>query len=263
MAKLIWFSDLHFKSNGLEVDHDPRVRLDAVIEYVGAHHSDAQACVISGDMVEDASPKIYADLATRLKRLPCRVLPMVGNHDERSLFRAVLPLPDSAQEDFVQYAVQLGGLRVICLDTSTEGSSDGSFCGAREAWLRDELARDQATPTVVFCHHPPLDLGFPMLDPTRVPNGDVILDLLSGALNVRQLFFGHVHRPALGVVQGLPYASIHSVLYQAPPPIPAWNWDGFTPALEAPDIGVITLIDDVLQVRFEPFCDARTGLSFS
>jgi 3',5'-cyclic-AMP phosphodiesterase len=260
MAKLIWFSDLHFKSVGLNFGHDPRVRLEVVIDYVSAHHSDAEFCVISGDMVEDATPAICADLAKRLERLPFRVLPMVGNHDVRSMFRAALPLPDSAQETFVQYAVQLTGLRVICLDTLTEGSSDGSFCKAREAWLRDELARDRVTPTVVFCHHPPLDLGLPALDRTRVANGQVIVDMLSDAPNIRQLLFGHVHRPTLGVAQGVPYASIRSVLYQAPPPVPAWDWESFTPALEASDIGVITFEDDVLRIQFEPFCDARTGL---
>ncbi|MGH1575673.1 metallophosphoesterase [Planktotalea sp.] len=259
MVKLLWFSDLHFTSAGDQFGYDPRARLDVLIEHISKHHSDAALCVISGDMVDEPTRENYAELANRLAHLPMPYLPMTGNHDLRSEFSQALALPDSVQDGFLQYAVTLDGLRLICLDTLTENSDDGSFCETRRDWLADKLARDRKTPTVVFCHHPPLALGYPMLDPNCIDTGATLLNMLAAAPNVRQLLFGHVHRHMQGVTQGLPFASIRSVLYQAPPPMPAWDWDSFTPAHEPPEIGVLTYADDILRLQFEPFCTADHG----
>lgn len=261
MAKLLWFSDLHFTSKGDQFGYDPRARLEALIDYVRMHHSDAALAVVSGDMVEDPSPKNYAELAQRLQRLGLPYLPMTGNHDLRAPFRAALPLPAGVQDGFIQYAVTLGGLRLICLDTLREHSSDGMLCAARLDWLARELALDRQTPTVVFCHHPPLALGYPALDPSRIDQGDALLELLGAAPNLRQLCFAHVHRPMIGSAHGVSFASIRSVLYQASPPMPAWDWESFKPAHEAPDMGILHFQDDVLRLHFEPFCDADTGFS--
>lgn len=261
MVKLLWFSDLHFTSTGTQFGYDPRARLGALIDYVARIHSDADLCVISGDMVDEPSAQNYQDLAQRLQGLGLRYLPMTGNHDARDAFSSALPLPPNVQSGFIQYAVTIDGLRLICLDTLTENSGNGSFCTARRDWLAAELARDTQTPTLVFCHHPPLALGYPMLDPSRIDRGKELIDLLAAAPNVRQLLFGHVHRHMQGVTQGLPFASIRAVLYQAPPPVPAWDWEGFTPAHDAPEIGVLSFADDILRLQFEPFCDAETGFT--
>ncbi|MEP5151980.1 metallophosphoesterase [Planktotalea sp.] len=259
MGKLLWFSDLHFEASGTQFGYEPCARLDALTDYITAHHADAEICIISGDMVETANAENYQELASRLARLGMRYLPMTGNHDERALFRNALPLPENTQDDFIQYAITVDGLRLICLDTLTTGSGDGSFCTARREWLAAELKRDTVIPTLVFCHHPPLPLGYPVLDRSRVPEETGLLNLLTEAPNLRHLLMGHVHRPMLGTVKDLPFASIRSVLYQAPPPIPAWDWDSFKPAHEAPDLGVLTYDNDVLRLQFEPFCTADTG----
>lgn len=261
MVKILWFSDLHFEECGTQFGYDPGLRLDALTDHITRHHSDADLCVISGDMVETATLENYQNLTVCLGGLGLPYLPMTGNHDLRAPFREVLPLPESSQIDFIQYALHLKGLRLICLDTLTEGSSDGSFCAARRSWLAQELQRDRQTPTLVFCHHPPLPLGYPALDASRVPDDAGLLELLTEAPNVRQLLFGHVHRPMLGSIKGLPFATIRSVLYQAPPPVPAWDWDTFKPAHDAPDLGVLTFNEDVLRLQFEPFCAADTGFT--
>ena len=261
MGKLLWFSDLHFTSTGDQFGYDPRARLEALIDYVVRVHSDADLAVISGDMVDDPSVANYQDLGARLQRLGMPYLPMTGNHDLRAPFVDALSMPANTQDGFIQYAVTCDNLRLICLDTLTEHSGDGSFCEQRFAWLSAELTRDIETPTVVFCHHPPLPLGYPALDPTHIDRGDALLDMLAGAPNVIQLCFGHVHRHMIGTAKGLPYVSIRAVLYQAPPPVPAWTWDTFQPAHEAPELGVLTFGGDTLRLQFEQICDADTGFN--
>lgn len=262
-AQVIWLSDLHFISDGLVQGHDPRARLDAAIDHINTHYPDADCCVITGDMVDLATPDIYADLRRRLDRLTVPSIGLTGNHDARGLFLDHMPLPPTAQPGFAQYALDVPGARLICLDTLWEGQDAGFMCPARLEWLSAELRDHPDTPTLIFMHHPPVDLGLPMLDPDRLSNGDALLDVLAQFPQVRQICCGHVHRPVITGARGIPLASIRAVLYQAPPPVPAWDWDSFQPPVEAPDMGIITIAADQITIQFAEFCAAEYGLGTS
>ena len=239
MTKLIWLSDLHFVAEGLVQEHDPRQRLKRAVDHVNAHHGDAAYCVVSGDLVDRATAEDYRAVRAGLDRLAMPWLPMTGNHDTRPLIREMLPVPAGGMADFVQYAVDTGRVLLVCLDTLTPGADGGSFCTPRQEWLRACLDAHADRPAIVFMHHPPMPLGLPMQDVDLIAEGDALLGLLSAHGNVRQLCIGHVHRPITGSVRGLPFATMRAVLYQAPPPVPAWDWDSFVPAAEAPALGVI------------------------
>ncbi|UXX83244.1 phosphodiesterase [Roseovarius pelagicus] len=261
-SRIVWLSDLHFDASDRVLGHDPRARLDAAIDYVNAHYGDARLCVISGDMVETASAKNYATLRQSLDRLCLPWHPMTGNHDSRALLRTHLPLPETAMPDFVQYEIALPQARLLCLDTLMEGSGKGVLCQTRLDWLRERLAApDDGRPIIIFMHHPPMALGLPMLDPMRLENGETLLRILRATPAVRQLCFGHIHRPVAGSIQGMAYCGLRSVLYQAPPPRPDWTWDTFAPAHEAPELGVITLDDGRVMVQTLAFCPAGFGVA--
>ena len=263
MTKLIWMSDLHFASDGDVLGHDPRARLRAAIAFINQHHADAAACVISGDLVNRGSARDYAALAELLATLDLPVLPLVGNHDDRALLRTDLPLPPDAMPDFVQYRVDVPWGRLLCLDTLLPGQDAGAFCNARADWLQAQIADAGDRPLYLFLHHPPMPLGLPMQDTDRMQDGDAFLDLIAGQPAVRHLFIGHVHRPITGTVRGIPYATMRSVLYQAPAPRPAWDWDSFAPAAEAPDLGVLTLTDGDVTLQYTQICPASVGTGFA
>jgi len=84
--------------------------------------------------------------------------------------------------------------------------------------------------------------------------GDKLLDILCATPNVKHLFFGHVHRPVSGSFRGLNFTSLQSTAIQAPLPYPAWDWDSFVPAEEAPAIGIVHLSTDSVVVHFHAFC---------
>ncbi len=258
--KVIWLSDLHFVAEGPVVGHDPRVRLSRAVDYINSHHGDADCCVISGDLVDRATGADYQALATELRPLAVPVLPMVGNHDDRSLLRSAMVLPDTAMKDFVQYAVRTNDAVLVCLDTLTPGSAHGTFCDARLSWLARVLSDTRDRPAIVFLHHPPVDLGLPMQDVDRLRDGEALLELLAECPHVRQICAGHVHRPIIGTANDIPFATMRSVLYQAPPPIPAWDWDTFQPAQEAPALGVLTIKGWDVQLHYTQFCDHQTGV---
>ena len=61
----------------------------------------------------------------------------VGNHDRRQAFLDTFAgahaLPDP--NGFVQYAVDVGNLRLVVCDSLDENGDEGAFCEARAAWL--------------------------------------------------------------------------------------------------------------------------------
>ena len=258
-AHILWLSDLHFDAAPV-MGHDPVARVDAAVDYVNRHHGDAAFCVISGDMVETAAETSYRSLRKRLDRLCVPWWPMTGNHDRRAQLRRHLPLPEAAMPGFVQYALEAGPVRVICLDSLWEGEDRGVLCADRLGWLEAVLRDAPERPSLVMLHHPPLPLGLPMLDPDRLENGEALLDLLEEFPGVRQICFGHVHRPVAGQVRGIAYAGLRSALYQAPPPVQAWTWETFRPAQEAPQLGVIACAEDRIGIQMVDFCKAELGL---
>ena len=259
MLKVIWASDLHFTSEGNVLGYDPRVRLGAMVEHINAYHSDADFCIVSGDMVNRGSRQDYDGLASYLGQLSIKILPMMGNHDHRGQMRETFSVPQSCMPDFIQYSVSTPEGLIACLDTQKTGSDAGEFCDMRRDWLMDTLQKAKSQHVYLFMHHPPHCLDLPMQDQDRMENGDAFLDLVSSFDCVKYLFMGHVHRPISGLVGGLPFSTMRSVLYQAPAPRPEWDWETFKPATESPSIGVISIKAGSINLHYEEICDHGTG----
>ena len=162
-------------------------------------------------------------------------------------------------ENFVQYSVGDNEFELLCLDSQKEGADAGYFCGDRFAWLETQLNRFKDKQICLFMHHPPVDLGLPMQDKDKMENGEAFLEFIKNNTNVVHLFIGHVHRPISGQVNGISFTTMRSVLIQAPPPIPHWDWSSFVPAKEAPALGIITLSKRSVIVQFEQFCGYEVG----
>jgi len=261
MTKLIWMSDPHFTDQDDVLGHDPRIRLQAAIDHINYNHADARLCIISGDMVNRGTRADYEGVKNKLAQLAIPYLPMVGNHDNRDLFRQVLPLPDSSMDDFIQYKVATSEGLVVCMDTHKVGSDAGEFCDTRYEWLEKTLREAGSTPVFLFMHHPPMSLGLPMQDTENMENGQVFVDFVACFSCVKYLFIGHVHRPITGTVGGIPFSTMRSVLYQAPPTRPDWNWETFKPSTEAPNIGIVQFKDASVNLQYDQFCDYQLGVT--
>jgi len=259
VLKLFWLAVTHFDTGGGVLGYDAAARLEAAIDHINDHHGDAEFGVITGDLVERGSAEQYVALKSRLDRLRCRTLLIPGNHDDRASLKATFEMPSGCMDGFVQYAVRTGEGSLVFLDTLKAGESSGAFCAARAKWLSAMLDSLADVPAFLFMHHPPMRLGLPMQDSERLEDGESFLELLSGRRNVRHLFIGHVHRPVCGTVSGVPFATMRSALYQAPPPRPDWDWDGFAPAPEAPNLGVVTIKDGDVTLQYIPFCGHEAG----
>jgi len=253
--KIIWMTDLHLLPKGEHLlGHDSAMRLRMAVDYVSEYHADADFCIISGDLTDRGDAASYQLVDEIMSGCDVPALSIPGNHDDRATMREQLSFPDNMDAEFIQYSVTKSGYRLLLLDSLQENNAEGVFCKKRLSWLASELSIEQELPTLVFCHHPPGKLFLPMQDQQQSHYGDKLLDMLCAAPNVRHLFFGHVHRPVSGNFRGLNFTALQSTSIQAPLPYPAWDWDTFVPAEEAPAIGIIHTSADSVVVHFHAFC---------
>ncbi|MBK5220358.1 MAG: hypothetical protein JJE35_11320 [Thermoleophilia bacterium] len=64
----------------------------------------------------------------------------------------------------IQYAVDLGPLRLVAIDTVLPGADRGQLDAERLGWLAAELSAAPDQPTVLAMHHPPLLTAIPPFD---------------------------------------------------------------------------------------------------
>ncbi len=258
--KIAWLSDLHFCADEPVLGLDTGARVDAAVAFINQHYADADMCVISGDLVNRGTAVDYQQLALQLRELGCTLYPMAGNHDDRVLLRSTFELPDTAMVDFIQYRIDHPDAVVLCLDTQCAGADHGEFCPVRCQWLERQLAANDGKPVLVFMHHPPMALDLPMQDGDNIRDAQLMLSVLAGCNDSAHLFIGHVHRPVVGVARGMPYATMRAVSFQGPAPRPAWSWQQFSPAAEAPQLGLISTRGADINLQYLQFCEHALGI---
>lgn len=194
--------------------------LDALARAIDAVHALPQrpaAAIITGDLANTPNGTEYEGVREVLGRLemPCYVLP--GNHDDRAAMRAAFALPGDGEEP-IQYAVQVGELRVLMLDTLRLGSAAGALDGGRLSWLQAQLRDKPGTPTLLAMHHPPVPVGLVGMDKIGIPAAqrDAFTGLLAANPQVVGIVAGHVHRCVTTTLAGRPVVTIPSTYAQAP-----------------------------------------------
>ena len=70
---------------------NPCERLDACVKNIIQQHSDAEFCVITGDLTDRGDIKSYHDFREIIQRLPMPCHLLLGNHDHMQIFVEVFP----------------------------------------------------------------------------------------------------------------------------------------------------------------------------
>ena len=203
--KLIHITDTHFTIPGRKLYNlNPRARLDACISDINRHHSDADLCVITGDLTHWGEHEAYQNLKACLAELTVPLQLVVGNHDDRQALLRVFPETQVDEFGFIQSTLKTAVGLFIFLDTIEPGTHRGRFCERRQAWLKTQLdeAGDQAI--YLFMHHPPFKIGLKALDVIALQDGAALGQLVRPYSNIKHLFFGHVHRPCFWQLAGYP-----------------------------------------------------------
>tara|TARA_X000000368_G_scaffold285690_1_gene226847 strand:- start:2172 stop:2957 length:786 start_codon:yes stop_codon:yes gene_type:complete len=255
--KFIHISDIHLVSKDGPLNGSvPSERLEKCMDDILKWHADADFCVISGDLSEFAEIEAYQSLKNRVLEFPIPCFLMIGNHDDRDLFRTVFPDNPSDENNFVQYSFETNDGIFLFLDTKKQGKNvhDGELCEKRLAWLKKQLINAGNKATYLFMHHPPFEIGIPYMDKIRLFGSDQFLSTLSHGENIRHTFYGHVHRLTFVKWHGYTFSSLTSLNHQSP--LVAESVQGEF-CDEAPAYGVVLINGEQLTVHFNNFLDRK------
>jgi 3',5'-cyclic AMP phosphodiesterase CpdA len=198
---LVQLSDPHIGADW--GGRDSVATLSATVDAVRALEPSPDAVLITGDLADHAAGVEYERLRELAARIdaPLHVLP--GNHDDRAELRRHFDVGGTDGEP-VQYAVDLGPLRLVVLDSTRPGEDDGELDAGRLAWLESALAETPDTPTVLALHHPPLRTGVPIYDEIglRPEDGRALRDVVEPHPQVARIVGGHLHWTVVGELGG-------------------------------------------------------------
>jgi 3',5'-cyclic-AMP phosphodiesterase len=217
---LAQISDLHIKRPGALAYRrvDTAAALARCVARLNALAPRPDAVVITGDLVDQGSAEEYRHLRTLLAPLEIPFYLLVGNHDERGALRQTFPEQTWLQTggEFVQYAVDIGPLRLIALDSLVPGQSAGALCAARLAWLEAELETARALPVIIAVHHPPFVSGIGHMDQQRLDpaSAERLAAILMRHRNVERVICGHVHRPMFARFGGTVASAVPAPAHQ-------------------------------------------------
>ncbi|WP_326543199.1 phosphodiesterase [Pseudorhodoferax sp.] len=193
-------SDLHIRADGRPAYGivDTAGMLAACVVQLQRLDPQPDAVLVTGDLADHGRPADYALLRELLAPLAMPLFLLPGNHDEREALRAAFPGPRfdhlSQESGFVQYAVDLGPLRLLALDTVVPQQGHGVLCAQRLDWLERRLAEDPR-PAIVAMHHPPFATGIAHMDAIGLLQGAAELDaILRSHPQVERVLCGHLHR---------------------------------------------------------------------
>lgn len=196
---LAQISDLHIKPPGRLAygKVDTAAFLRATVASLLQQDPKPDAVLATGDLVDGGQADEYAHLQEILAPLglPCYVV--AGNHDERHGLRTAFDGPGyeylHQTGEFLQYAADLGALRLLVLDTVVPGEGRGQLCERRLRWLDDRLNEDRR-PTLVAMHHPPFASGIDYMDHFGLENAAAFEAVVSRHPHVERILCGHLHR---------------------------------------------------------------------
>jgi 3',5'-cyclic AMP phosphodiesterase CpdA len=194
---LAQISDLHFLPRGTRAFGRVDVAgcLERAIDHLNALRPHPDAVLITGDLTSDGDAPVWAELTNALGRLEAPLYPLPGNHDDRELMRAAFAhLGLFPAEGPLCFAVALGPLRLIGLDSLIPGDPAGRLGAEQLAWLDARLGEAPRTPTLVALHHPPFQTGIDHMDAMMLEDGEALAAVISRHGHVERILCGHVHR---------------------------------------------------------------------
>lgn len=172
--------------------------LERAVSHVLALDPRPDAAILTGDLVDDGSVAEYdlliEILAPLQKEIPVYVIP--GNHDDRDVMRERMRgagydhLPEAGP---LRYAVDLGELRLVALDTVIPGEPGGALSDDALAWLDERLA-EEAKPTLIMQHHPPFATGLAHMDGMSLEAPERQASIVAKHGHVLRVLCGHLHR---------------------------------------------------------------------
>lgn len=261
---IVHVSDTHLLAGNVALGgrYDTAANLRRTLESVEGLGIRPDAMVFTGDLTDLGEPEAYAALREAVEpvaqRMGSPLIWVAGNHDERpALRRDLLDLEPS--EDAVTGVWDLGGLRLVALDTSVPGWHHGDLDDAQLSWLQGVLATPAPLGTILAMHHPPLPTHIPLFDILELRDQGRLARVLAGT-DVRAILGGHLHHSTSGTFAGIPVSVAAATCYTMNLARPAVEVNGMD---AGQSFHLVHVYDDTITHAVVPVVDAPTGDYFS
>ena len=209
-------SDTHLLGGGRKLFStvDVAQNLTRVLDRLRAGDQQIDALVFTGDLADVAEVDAYRWLRGQVEpaaaELGAELVWVMGNHDERAPYSR--ELFDAESDDPQDRVHDVGGLRIISLDTSVPGYHHGAITDAQLEWLTAELATPAKHGTVLAMHHPPLEAHNPFVRLIGLDERDRLAAVVEGT-DVRSILAGHLHYSTFGQFAGVPVGVASATCY--------------------------------------------------
>lgn len=264
LRTLVHLSDTHFLADNrlLSGRFDTAARLRHTLEKVASLGIRPDALVFTGDLTDEGESDAYRALRDAVEPvahdLGAPIVWVAGNHDERPALREHL-LDDAPSQRPVTGVWDLGGLRLIALDTSVPGWHHGELDDQQYSWLAEELATPAALGTLLAMHHPPLPSHLPLFDILELRDQRRLGEVIAGS-DVRGILAGHLHYSTSGTFAGVPVSVAAASCYTmnlARPPLAVNGMDA------GQSFHLVHVYPSTITHAVVPVVDADTGDYFS
>lgn len=245
---LIHLSDTHLRAGGVQLfdSVDAAARLERTLAVIESSGVRPDGVVVTGDLADLGEPGAYAQLRALVEpfaaHLGTRVFWVMGNHDDRTAFRAGLYDDDSADLRPVDRVDELDGLRLVTLDTSVPGAHHGELDDAQLQWLQEVLAVPAPLGTILAMHHPPVPSVLPLASSVELRDQRRLAPVLKGS-DVRAIIAGHLHYSTFASFAGIPVSVASSTCYAQDLTVPL---GGTRPQDGAQSFNLVHLYDDTV-----------------
>ncbi|BDI21915.1 metallophosphoesterase [Herbiconiux sp. L3-i23] len=213
---LAHLSDTHLLAGGAALHGvDTVENLRRALERLESSGVEIDAIVHTGDITDlgelDAYHRVRELVEPVAERLGAAVVWVAGNHDIRGPLREGLlgQPPSDAPFDTV---TEVGGLRIIGLDSSVPLHGHGDLDGGQLDWLRDVLADPAPHGTVLAVHHPPIPTVVRELQTLQLRAVPQLAEVIAGT-DVRAILSGHFHYTTTGALAAIPVSVVTASSY--------------------------------------------------
>lgn len=261
---ILHLSDTHLLAGDVPLGgrYDTAANLRRTLEAVESLGIRPDALVFTGDLTDLGEGEAYRSLRALVEpvaeRLGAPLVWVAGNHDERPALRRDL-FGSAPTEEPVTAVHDLGGLRLIVLDTTVPGWHHGDLDDAQLAWLSGVLETPAPLGTLLAMHHPPLPSHIPLFDILELRDQPRLARVIAGT-DVRGILAGHLHYSTSGTFAGIPVSVAAATCYTMNLARPAAEVNGMD---AGQSFQLVHVYDDTITHAVVPVVDALTGEYFS
>ena len=208
-ARILQLTDLHL-FHDLEVTLKgipTRRTLKSIADSILQDGIEFDRLIITGDHTHDEHPESYTAAREMFAPWLDRLAIIPGNHDDRDVMRSVYDdvirrqVPgDIPNDDRITFSFYCGSWLCLGLDTHAPGQVSGQCGLAQATWLSERLAEHGDNPSVVFCHHPPINVGSEWMDAIGLEDRSLLQNIVKDYPCLRLICCGHVHHEFEGLL---------------------------------------------------------------